>query len=51
MATTIQQADITTGLAEVYKFSTDELKELVNSNSDEKFDEIVNQSEKVSNIY
>lgn len=45
---TIQQSDITTGLAEIYKLSTDELKELVNSSSDEKFDEIANQSEKVS---
>lgn len=46
----IQQSDIQSGLAELSKLSNDELKELVNSTSDEKFDEFVSRSEKVKSL-
>lgn len=48
MATTIQGSDIADALAEFDKLSNDELKELCNSSSDEKYDELVKQSQKVS---
>lgn len=48
MATTIQRSDISEALAEFDKLSNDELKDLCNSSSNEKYDELVKQSEKVS---
>lgn len=46
----IQQSDIQSGLAELSKLTNDELKQLLNSPSDEKYDEIVNQSDKVKGL-
>lgn len=43
----IQQSDITNALAELSKLTNDELKELCDSSSNEKYDELVNQSDKV----
>lgn len=40
--------DLASGLAEIAKLSNDELKELCNANSDEKYDEIVGQTDTVS---
>lgn len=50
MAINIQRSDIADALAEFDKLSNDELKELCNSSSDDKYDELVNQSAKVSSI-
>lgn len=47
----IQQADIASGLADISKLSNDELKELCNSTSNEKYDEIVSQNDKVSLVH
>ena len=44
----VQQQDVADALAELSKLTTDELKELCNSNSNEKYDELVNNSAKVS---
>lgn len=42
-----QQYDVSSSLAELSKLTNDELKDLCNSSSDEKFDELVNNSEMV----
>lgn len=47
----VQQADLVNAFAELAKLSTEELKELCNSPSDEKYDELVNQSDKVSRAH
>lgn len=44
----ILHADIAYALAEINKLTTDELKELCNSTSNAKYDELVSQSDKVS---
>lgn len=44
----ITQADLASGLAEINNLSTDELKEWCNATTDEKYQEIVNRSDKVS---
>lgn len=46
----IQQTEIASALAELAKLSSDELKELCNSSSHDKYDELVNQTDRVSNF-
>lgn len=43
-----QAADIAEAIAEINQLSTEELKELCNSTSDEKYDQLVAKSQKVS---
>lgn len=47
---TIQQADIAPALAELDKLSTDELKSLLNSESHDKYDELVIQSDRIKGL-
>lgn len=44
----ILQSDLASCLADINKLTNDELKDLCNSESDEKYDELVNKSDKVS---
>jgi len=44
----IQRSDMEAALAEIAKLSTEELKELCNETSDDKYDELVNKTNKVS---
>lgn len=46
----VQQADVASALEELNKLSTEELKALCNSSSDEKYDELVNQSDKAKSL-
>lgn len=46
----IQSSDIQSSLTELAKLSNDELKELVNSTSNDKYDELVAQSERVKSL-
>lgn len=47
----ISQADLASGLAEIHNLSIDELKELCNTSSNEKYDDIVNKSDRVSEFH
>lgn len=46
----VQQADVTSALEELNRLTTEELKDLCNSSSDEKYDEFVNQSDRVKSL-